>query len=74
MAKDGMTGCGRRRQGGFTLIEVLVACTLLALVVVPAMRAFSANRRVADAIVGWAVSGIAAADAAARAAFATLSE
>lgn len=39
------------RQNGFTLVEVLVACALLALVIVPTMRAFSANRSVSENLV-----------------------
>ena len=38
------------RRGGFSLVEVLLACALLALALVPLMRATSANRRSAEAL------------------------
>ena len=39
------------RRNGFTLMEVLVACALLAAVIVPLLRAFNANSRAADIFV-----------------------
>jgi prepilin-type N-terminal cleavage/methylation domain-containing protein len=48
----------RQYKQGFTLIEVLVACTLLALVIIPLMRAMNANQKIADAIVNESASSI----------------
>lgn len=48
----------RQCKQGFTLIEVLVACTLLALVIIPLMRAMNANQKIADTIVNESASSI----------------
>lgn len=59
----------RQNKSGFTLIEVLVACTLLALVIIPLMRTMNANQKVADAIVNESASSISEASDNAEAAF-----
>lgn len=48
----------RQCKQGFTLIEVLVACTLLALVIIPLMRAMNANQKIADTIINESASSI----------------
>ena len=57
------------RRAGFTLVEVLVACALLAAVIVPLMRAFNANARAADIFVEDAARDLRAASAEAEAEF-----
>ena len=37
---DGARGAGKRLAGGFALVEVLLACALLALLLVPALATF----------------------------------
>lgn len=59
----------RQCKQGFTLIEVLVACTLLALVIIPLMRAMNANQKIADTIVNESASSISEASQNAEKAF-----
>lgn len=53
-------------SGGFSLVEVLFACALLALALVPLMRAAGRNRAAAEALRGLAEKTIADNDASAR--------
>lgn len=53
-------------KGGFSLVEVLVACALLALALVPLMRAARANASLARRVREEAAAALARGDAAAR--------
>ncbi len=53
------SGDAQRRQNGFSLVELLVACTLLALVIVPILRSVNANRKVSSAIIDSTYESIA---------------
>lgn len=55
-----------RGGGGFSLVEVLVACALLAIALVPALRSLNASSRMAAQVEGACVRSIQAGDAAAR--------
>ncbi len=49
-AADSYRAAAAPTATGFTLVEVLVACTLLALVIIPLMRAFHSNGAISQAI------------------------
>lgn len=67
MAESGsICGATARGDGGFSLVEILVACLLLALALVPAMRALNANARMAAMARAESAKAIADADSAAR--------
>ena len=53
-------------KGGFSLVEVLVACALLALALVPLMRAARANASLAQRVREEAAGAVGRGDAAAR--------
>lgn len=59
-------GAAKAAKGGFSLVEVLVACALLALALVPLLRAAHANNSVALWARDKARQAIERGDAAAR--------